>query len=351
MQFEGVTTATQAEGWRGVAAAGRAARRASRRRRALGPRAGRAPTVVLADGTDGRRRSPRSRPTRRATCSCSTAARSCRWCSSSTQAPGRVTIDPPDGPVRPRRPTLGAAMRIDVFTIFPDMVADFAGAEPARQGPGSGHARPAGARPAGRDHRLRTARSTTRRSAAAPGMVLMPEPVFAAVEAVDPPRPLLLPRPGRPPPRPGVAARAGRAATASPCCAAATRASTSGCASTSSTASCRSATTCSAAARWPRWSCSRPSAGWCPGVMGNDASADDESFSDGLLEYPQYTRPGRVPGLGRARGAALRRPRRASPAGGGPRRWPARARDRPDLIEARGGLSRRRAALLAEFDL
>jgi tRNA (guanine37-N1)-methyltransferase len=28
-----------------------------------------------------------------------------------------------------------------------------------------------------------------------------------------------------------------------------------------------------------------------PGVMGNATSGDDESFSDGLLEYPQYTRP------------------------------------------------------------
>ena len=28
-----------------------------------------------------------------------------------------------------------------------------------------------------------------------------------------------------------------------------------------------------------------------PGVLGNDTSADDESFSDGLLEYPQYSRP------------------------------------------------------------
>ena len=28
-----------------------------------------------------------------------------------------------------------------------------------------------------------------------------------------------------------------------------------------------------------------------PGVMGNAGSADDESFSDGLLEYPHYTRP------------------------------------------------------------
>jgi tRNA (guanine37-N1)-methyltransferase len=28
-----------------------------------------------------------------------------------------------------------------------------------------------------------------------------------------------------------------------------------------------------------------------PGVLGNEASAADESFTDGLLEYPQYTRP------------------------------------------------------------
>ena len=28
-----------------------------------------------------------------------------------------------------------------------------------------------------------------------------------------------------------------------------------------------------------------------PGVMGNDASGVSESFEDGLLEYPQYTRP------------------------------------------------------------
>jgi tRNA (guanine37-N1)-methyltransferase len=28
-----------------------------------------------------------------------------------------------------------------------------------------------------------------------------------------------------------------------------------------------------------------------PGVMGNAESAGDESFADGLLEYPQYTRP------------------------------------------------------------
>jgi tRNA (guanine37-N1)-methyltransferase len=34
-----------------------------------------------------------------------------------------------------------------------------------------------------------------------------------------------------------------------------------------------------------------------PGVVGNDASPRDESFSAGLLEYPQYTRPASVRGL------------------------------------------------------
>lgn len=35
-----------------------------------------------------------------------------------------------------------------------------------------------------------------------------------------------------------------------------------------------------------------------PGVMGNEASAEDESFSDGLLEYPHYTRPAELRGMG-----------------------------------------------------
>ena len=35
-----------------------------------------------------------------------------------------------------------------------------------------------------------------------------------------------------------------------------------------------------------------------PGVMGNEASAADESFSAGLLEYPQYTRPAEFQGHG-----------------------------------------------------
>ena len=34
-----------------------------------------------------------------------------------------------------------------------------------------------------------------------------------------------------------------------------------------------------------------------PGVLGNDTSADEESFHDNLLEYPQYTRPEEFMGL------------------------------------------------------
>ena len=34
-----------------------------------------------------------------------------------------------------------------------------------------------------------------------------------------------------------------------------------------------------------------------PGVLGDDESSHDESFSHGLLEYPQYTRPAEFRGM------------------------------------------------------
>ncbi len=34
-----------------------------------------------------------------------------------------------------------------------------------------------------------------------------------------------------------------------------------------------------------------------PGVLGHDESSEDESFADGWLEYPQYTRPAEVQGM------------------------------------------------------
>jgi tRNA (guanine37-N1)-methyltransferase len=85
-----------------------------------------------------------------------------------------------------------------------------------------------------------------------------------------------------------------------------------------------------------------------PGVMGNDDSAGDESFQDGLLEYPQYTRPASFRGLDvpdvlrSGDHARVARWRRAMAL----RRTLA---DRPDLIEARGGLSAEETTLLAEL--
>lgn len=35
----------------------------------------------------------------------------------------------------------------------------------------------------------------------------------------------------------------------------------------------------------------------CPGVLGKEESVAEESFADGLLEYPQYTRPPEFAGL------------------------------------------------------
>lgn len=87
-----------------------------------------------------------------------------------------------------------------------------------------------------------------------------------------------------------------------------------------------------------------------PGVLGNAASTTDESFSDGLLEYPHYTRPAEFRGWGVP--AVLRSGDHARVA-----RWRraqalvTTARVRPDLMAARGGLSDDDRALLAEFDL
>ena len=87
-----------------------------------------------------------------------------------------------------------------------------------------------------------------------------------------------------------------------------------------------------------------------PGVMGNDTSAEEESFSDGLLEYPHYTRPAEFRGwtvpdvLRSGDHAKVARWRRAQALA-------RTVRHRPDLIAKRGGLSPADEALLAEFDL
>jgi tRNA (guanine37-N1)-methyltransferase len=86
-----------------------------------------------------------------------------------------------------------------------------------------------------------------------------------------------------------------------------------------------------------------------PGVLGNQESPVEESFADGLLEYPQYTRPAEFRGwavpevLVSGDHGAVARWRRA-------RALRRTLAERPDLIEARGGLTEAEAALLDEPD-
>ncbi|MGZ4728304.1 MAG: tRNA (guanosine(37)-N1)-methyltransferase TrmD [Acidimicrobiales bacterium] len=237
-------------------------------------------------------------------------------------------------------------MRIDVLTIFPDMVGDFADQSLL------GRARRNGLLDV-RVHDLRDATADNHRTVddtpfgGGAGMVLMAEPIFATVEAVDPPRPLLLLGPagrrldqayareladldgfsllcGR---YEGVDERvrehlvdgeisigdfvlAGGEVAAMVILEAVGR--------------------------------------LVPGVMGNDTSADDESFSDGLLEYPQYTKPAELRGwsvpdvLRSGDHGRVARWRRAQSL----RRTIDR---RPDLIEARGGLTPDEQRLLDEL--
>lgn len=87
-----------------------------------------------------------------------------------------------------------------------------------------------------------------------------------------------------------------------------------------------------------------------PGVLGNEMSAADESFSDGLLEYPHYTRPAEF------RGWTVPEVLRSGDHGRVDRWRKAQSLARtvamrPDLIDARGGLTDAEQALLEEFGL
>src|SRR5215210_4356464 len=184
---------------------------------------------------------------------------------------------------------LSGAMRVDVFTIFPDLVETWAGASLL------GKARQRGLLEV-RVHDLRSAATDPHRSVddapfgGGPGMVLMAEPLFGAVESVDPPRPLYLLGPGG---RRFDQAVAGELA-----------------ASPGFSLLCGRYEGVDERVR-EHLVDDELSVGdyvlaggevaalvvleavgrLVPGVMGNDASADEESFADGLLEYPQYTRP------------------------------------------------------------
>ncbi len=85
-----------------------------------------------------------------------------------------------------------------------------------------------------------------------------------------------------------------------------------------------------------------------PGVLGNDASTYEESFADGLLEYPQYTRPPSFRGwdvpdvLRSGDHGAVADYRRAQA-------LVRTLRRRRDLIEGRGGLTDAERSLLERW--
>jgi tRNA (guanine37-N1)-methyltransferase len=238
--------------------------------------------------------------------------------------------------------------RIDVFTIFPEMVESFAAQSLL------GRARERRTLDI-RVHDIRAQAHDPHRTiddapfGGGAGMVLMAEPVFAAVESVDPPRPLLYLSPaGRPFDQAwardlasgdGFSLLCGRYEGVDE----RVRAHlVDGELSIGDYVlgggEVAAMVVLEAVGRL------------VPGVMGNDTSADEESFSDGLLEYPHYTRPAELRGwevpdvLRSGDHARVARWRRAQAL--------ARTRDaRPDLLDARGGLSDEDQRLLAEFDL
>lgn len=239
-------------------------------------------------------------------------------------------------------------LRIDVFTIFPPMVEGFAGQSLL------GKARQNGLLDV-RVHDLRAATDDPHRSVddtpfgGGAGMVLMPEPLFAVVEQVQPPRPLLLTGPaGRRFDQrwaqeladgPGFSMLCGRYEGVDE------RVRTHLVDGELSIGDYVLAGGESAA-----MVVLEAVGRLVPGVMGNATSADDESFADGLLEHPQHTRPATFRGLEVPE--VLRSGDHAKIASWRRAQALARTRDlRPDLVAARGGLTDEERRLLAAHGL
>jgi len=237
-------------------------------------------------------------------------------------------------------------MRADVFTLFPEMVDDYMGRSILGRAVAAGHLDI-------RSHDLRMATDDVHRTVddspfgGGAGMVLMPEPVFAAVEAVSPPRPLILLGPGGRMFDQGVVAELATLDGFSLLCG-----RYEGVDERIRTDLCDDEVSIGdfvlAGGELAALVVIEAVARLHPGVLGNQESTLDESFGSGLLEHPQYTRPAEFRGLhvpevlrsgdhGR-----IARWRRASSL--------ARTLDRrPDLIERRGGLTDEDQALLDEF--
>jgi tRNA (guanine37-N1)-methyltransferase len=239
-------------------------------------------------------------------------------------------------------------VRVDVFTIFPDLVGGWLEASLI------GKARRTGLLDV-RVHDLRSSAAGGHRSVddapfgGGAGMVLAPVPVFAAVESVDAPRPLYLLGPGGRRFDQGMARSLVTSEGFSLLCGR-YEGVDERVAEHLVDGELSVGDFVLAGGEVAALAVVEAVARLVPGVMGNDASGDEESFSEGLLEYPHYTRPadfrgwlvpevlrsgdhGRVAGWRRAQALARTRDRR------------------PDLLAARGGLTEDERRLLAEWGL
>jgi tRNA (guanine37-N1)-methyltransferase len=239
-------------------------------------------------------------------------------------------------------------MRIDVFTIFPALL------EPWMEASLIGRARRAGLLDL-RVHDLRSLAADPHRSVddatfgGGPGMVLAPAPVFAAVEAALPVRPLYLLSPAGRRFDQAMALSLARSEGFSLLCGR-YEGVDQRIADHLVDGELSIGDFVLAGGEVAALAVVEAVARLVPGVMGNGDSADEETFADGLLEYPQYTRPAEYRGwlvpevLRSGDHARVERWRRAQAL--------VRTRDRrPDLWAARGGLTPADRRLLAEFGL
>lgn len=240
------------------------------------------------------------------------------------------------------------SFRIDIFTIFPDLVETMASASVI------GRSRSTGMLDV-RVHDLRMAAADRRRSTddapfgGGAGMVMMPQPLFDAVEAVEPPRPLYYLSPAGRRFDQDMAGELASGTGFSMLC---------GRYEGVDERVCRHLVdgeisvgdVVLAGGEAAALVVLEAVARCVPGVLSNEASTAEESFRDGLLEYPQYTRPADFRGwsvpevLLSGDHARVARWRRAQSLARTVER-------RPDLIDGRGGLSDEERKLLADHGL
>ena len=237
-------------------------------------------------------------------------------------------------------------MKVDVFSIFPEMITDYTKQSILGRAIESGLLEVS-------VHDLRLATTDKHRTIDDPpfgggaGMVMMPEPVFNAVEEVNPQRPLILLGPSGRKFDQRLADELGSLEGFSLLCG-----RYEGVDERIGTDLCDDEISIGdfvlAGGELAALTVIETVARLKPGVLGNESSAKEESFSEGLLEYPQFTRPSsfrdlEVPEiLLSGDHAKIERWRKAASI--------AKTLSlRPDLIEIRGGLSEDENKLLEEF--